>query len=191
VNAVLVANGADPAGNTVVGAGRSCADLHFTGLDHLAPGETVLLDVSPRGPHGYYGDATRTFVVGGDGGWARRAHVACEAAREAALAELGPGVPARDVAREAAAELRAHGFETDSDDRGFVHGLGHGVGVSLHEAPSLAGDATLRSGHVVTVEPGVYDPDVGGVRIEDLVVVTDDGHEVVGDLPLLLTPQSR
>jgi len=191
VDGVLASHGVDPAGNTVVGAGPTCVDLHFTGLDDVAPGETVLLDVSPRGPAGYYGDATRTFVVDGDGGWERRAHVAVERAREAALAELGPGVSAAAVQREAAAELRAHGFETGGTERGFVHGLGHGVGVSLHEPPSFGGDAALEPGHVLTVEPGVYEPGVGGVRLEDVAVVTGDGYDLLGDLPLSLTPERR
>ncbi|MFB6126659.1 MAG: M24 family metallopeptidase [Halolamina sp.] len=188
VNAVLAAEGVRDAGNTVVGAGESCADLHFTGTDDVRPGETVLLDVSPRDPHGYYGDLTRTFVVDGDGGWARRAHVACDDARDVALQELEAGVTAESVHQAAATELAAYGFPT-GDDAGFVHGVGHGVGVSLHEAPSLTADEPLRTGDVVTVEPGVYDPDRGGVRIEDLVAVTEDGYELLAEYPISTTPR--
>lgn len=191
VNAELAAHGARDAGNTVVGAGPSCADLHFTGLDELRPGETVLLDVSPRGPHGYYGDLTRTFVVAGEGGWERRAYVAVEAAHEAALDALAAGVPARTIHEAAAGELAAFGFAVDDDERGFVHGVGHGVGLSLHEGPSLRADDDLVAGNVVTVEPGVYDPEEGGVRIEDLVLVTDDGYELLGEYPRSMTPQQR
>lgn len=191
VNAELAANGVADAGNTVIGAGESCADLHFTGLDGIAPGETVLLDVSPRGPLGYYGDVTRTYVVDGDGGWERRAYVAVEAAREAALAEIEAGVPAKTVHEEAAAELAAYGFRVDSTEVGFTHGVGHGVGVSLHEDPSLRSGEPLRAGQVVTVEPGVYDPDRGGVRLEDLVLVTADGYELLHDYPRSITPRER
>ncbi|WP_280585717.1 M24 family metallopeptidase [Halorubrum sp. Boch-26] len=193
INAVLAARGVRDAGNTVIGAGPSAADLHFVGDEPIRPGETVLLDVSPRGPDGYYGDMTRTFVVDGDGGWERRAYVAVEAAREAALAEVEPGVPAKTVHGEAAAELAAYGFDPNAGEgeAGFTHGTGHGVGVSLHESPSLSGGGELRPGHVVTIEPGVYDPGVGGVRLEDLVVVTGDGHEILAEYPFGIVPEKR
>ncbi len=193
VNATLASYGVRDAGNTVIGAGPTAADLHYTGVDLVRPGETVLLDVSPRGPHGYYGDLTRTFVVDGDGGWERRAYVAVEAAREAALAEIEPGATAATVHREAAAELAAYGFDPNAGEgeAGFTHGTGHGVGVSLHEAPSLSADVELRPGHVVTVEPGVYDPATGGVRLEDLVVVTEDGYEILATYPFRMLPKRR
>ena len=192
VDAVLAGAGVDPVGNSVIGAGRTAADLHYTGDDTVRPGETVLLDLSPRGPAGYYADLTRTFVVDG-GGWDRRAYVACEAAREAALEELaaGAGVAAATVHEEAAAELAAHGFRIDSSEVGFTHGTGHGVGLSLHERPSLTGDATLAAGDVVTVEPGVYEPSEGGVRLEDLVVVRPEGYELLQPYPFGSTPRRR
>ncbi|WP_435064550.1 M24 family metallopeptidase [Halobaculum sp. EA56] len=191
VNATLAAHGVRDAGNTVVGAGATAADLHYTGTDVIRPGETVLIDVSPRGPDGYYGDVTRTFAVDPDGGWERRAYLAVEAAREAALEEVAAGVTASTVHEEAAAELAAHGFRVDSAETGFTHGVGHGVGVSLHEGPSLTADEELAAGNVVTVEPGVYDPEEGGVRLEDLVVVTDDGFDFLGEYPFSLVPRSR
>ncbi|OTF06800.1 Xaa-Pro peptidase family protein [Halorubrum sp. SD612] len=193
VNRALAARGVRDAGNTVIGAGPSAADLHHVGDDPIRPGETVLLDVSPRGPDGYYGDATRTFVVDGDGGWERRAYVAVEAAREAALDEVEPGVPAKTVHGEAAAELAAYGFDPNASEgeTGFTHGTGHGVGVSLHEGPSLTGAGELRPGHVVTVEPGVYDPEVGGVRLEDLILVTEDGYEILAEYPFGIAPTER
>jgi len=193
VNATLAARGVRDAGNTVIGAGPSAADLHYVGDEPIRPGETVLLDISPRGPDGYHGDMTRTFVVDGDGGWERRAYVAVESAREAALAEVEPGAPAKTVHGEAAAELAAYGFDPNAGEgeTGFTHGTGHGVGVSLHESPSLSGAGELRPGHVVTVEPGVYDPDVGGVRLEDLVVVTDDGYEILAEYPFGIAPEAR
>ena len=193
VNATLADRGVRDAGDTAIGAGPSAADLHYVGDDPIRPGETVLIDISPRGPDGYHGDLTRTFVVDGDGGWERRAYLAVESAREAALAEIEPGVPTKTVHGEAAAELAAYGFDPNAGEgeAGFTHGAGHGVGVSLHESPSLSGAGELRPGHVVTVEPGVYDPDVGGVRLGDLVVVTEDGYEVLAEYPFGIVPNER
>lgn len=188
VDAEMARHGIRSAGNTVIGAGPTAADLHYTGIDHIAPGETVLLDISPRGPHGYYGDLTRTFAVDSDGGWERRAFVAVEEAHEAAIDAVAPGVTAATVHEAAATELTAHGFQVDSSDAGFTHGVGHGVGVSLHEGPSLGADTPLDPGNVVTIEPGVYDPNIGGVRIEDLVAVTENGAERLASYPVRFTP---
>jgi Xaa-Pro aminopeptidase len=192
VNAVLSAHGVRDAGNTVVGAGETCADLHYTGTDAIRSGETVLLDISPRGPHGYYGDLTRTFVVGEVGEWERTAYDAVSAAQDAALdvLESGAGTRAGRVHEAATDALADRGFASGAVDVGMYHGVGHGVGVSLHESPSLTGDAPLEPGNVVTVEPGVYDPSVGGVRIEDLVIVTEAGYENLTDYPRSVVPRS-
>ncbi|ADJ16083.1 M24 family metallopeptidase [Halalkalicoccus jeotgali] len=191
-DAAMAREGVAPAGNTVIGAGESCADLHFTGDVPIEAGETVLLDLSPRGPAGYYGDLSRTFVVDPEGGWERRAYVAVERAREAALDALseGAGTLATAVHEETAAEIAAYGFRPDGSP-GFTHGTGHGVGMSLHEAPSLRTDTELAAGTVLTVEPGVYDPREGGVRIEDLVVVREEGIEIPVEYPRSLVPQVR
>ena len=192
VNATLAGAGVSDADNTVIGAGRAAA-ARRAGDGPIRAGETVVVDVAPRGPDGYHGGLTRTFVVDGDGGWARRAYVAVEAAREAALAEAEPGAPAATVHGEAAAELAAYGFDPDaaSGEAGFAHGAGHGVGVSRREPPSLPGDDALRAGHVLAVRPGVYDPAAGGVRVADVVVVREDGYEVLAEYPFGTAPIAR
>jgi len=192
VDATLTAAGVEAAGNSVVAAGPACADLHFRGDVPARPGETVLLDLSPRGPHGYHADLTRTFVVESEGGWERRASVAVEHAQDAAFETIEVDVAARSVHEETAAEIAAFGFQTGYDaETGFYHGTGHGVGLSLHEPPGLTAATDLEAGHVVTVEPGVYDPDVGGVRLEDLVVVTEDGFENLTEYPRSIVPRER
>jgi Xaa-Pro aminopeptidase len=192
VNATMVREGVSDAGNTVIGAGKCCADLHFMGNVPIERGKTVLLDLSPRGPEGYYGDLSRTFVVDSDGGWERRAYIATERAQDAAFDTLskGAGTIASTVHEETAAEIGAYGFRPDGVP-GFTHSAGHGVGMSLHEAPSLRADRELEAGMVLTVEPGVYDPREGGVRIEDLVVVREEGFENLTQYPRSLDPQIR
>ncbi|RDI71509.1 M24 family metallopeptidase [Halopelagius longus] len=192
-NAELAARGVTDTGNTVVGAGPTCADLHYTGTAAIQPGETVLLDISPRGPHGYYGDLSRTYVVASDGGWERRAYVAVESALDVALSTVEPGVPAGTVHAEVAAELAAYGFDPEAaeGEAGFTHGAGHGVGLSLHEGPSLRAETELRPGHVITLEPGVYDPERGGVRLEELVVVTEEGCEILHEHPRSFAPRGE
>ncbi|MEM4780310.1 MAG: Xaa-Pro peptidase family protein [Halalkalicoccus sp.] len=191
-DAAMAREGVTDAGNTVIGAGGTCADLHFTGDVAIERGETVLLDLSPRGPEGYYGDLSRTFVVDSEGGWERRAYVAVERAQDAALEALseGAGTVASAVHEETAAEISAYGFRPDGTP-GFLHSVGHGVGMSLHEGPSLRADSELEAGMVLTVEPGVYDPEEGGVRIEDCVVVREDGFENLTDYPRSLVPRVR
>ncbi|MEE6211069.1 M24 family metallopeptidase [Salarchaeum sp. III] len=190
VDAALVRAGAEPAANTVVAAGGACTDRHFRGDVPVRPGETVVVDVSPRGPHGYHGALTRTFVVDSDGGWERRAFLAVESAQQAGLDELAGGADASLVHEETAAEIGAYGFAAGYGDTGFTHGTGYGVGVSRREAPAVPSDTRLDPGTVLAVEPGVYDPAEGGVRLGDLVVVTEEGFEYLGEYPRSFTPRA-
>jgi Xaa-Pro aminopeptidase len=115
--------------------------------------------------------------------WLRTAHAVVLEAQRAAIECVGPGVRARDVDAAARDVLRKAGW-----DRLFGHGVGHGLGLEIHEAPRLGPRSTdvLRQGMVVTIEPGVYFPGRGGVRIEDDVLVTETGAEVLSSLPRAL-----
>ncbi|WP_423746505.1 Xaa-Pro peptidase family protein [Haladaptatus sp. SPP-AMP-3] len=191
INAVFAKAGGNDFGNTVVGAGVSCADLHFNGDDDIVPGETVLIDLGPRGPSGYFGDITRTFVPGKVHSWEQNVYEVVSEALEAGLKQLNdvPGISGGDVHETIASVIEANGFETGDVDVGLYHGTGHGVGTSLHEPPFFSERTELESGQVITVEPGIYDPYRGGVRLEDLVLITDDGIENFVTLPYSIEPQ--
>jgi Xaa-Pro aminopeptidase len=165
---------------TIVAPGLQAADPHEAGSGPIHADEPVVMDIFPQHlGHGYWGDLTRTVVRGHADPYLRRMYQAVKAAQAAALAKIKPGVQCATVHRAAAAELARRGFETgivDGHPAGFIHSTGHGLGLMIHEGPAVSENkARLRSGHVITVEPGLYYRDVGGVRIEDTVVVTKHG----------------
>ncbi|WP_084157125.1 M24 family metallopeptidase [Haladaptatus cibarius] len=191
INAVVAKAGGNDFGNTVVGAGVSCADLHYNGNDDIVPGETVLIDLGPRGPSGYFGDITRTFVPGTVHSWEENVYEVVSEALEAGLQQLNdaPGIYGEDVHETIVSVIETNGFETGDVDVGLYHGTGHGVGTSLHEPPFFSERTELKPGQVITVEPGIYDPDRGGIRLEDLVLITDDGIENFVTLPYSIDPR--
>jgi Xaa-Pro aminopeptidase len=172
---VLHEEGADAlAFPTIVASGPNAAlPHHHPGSRRIEPGETLVVDMGAR-LDGYCSDCTRTFATGPLPGPVERAYEQCREAQAEALAAVRAGAAARDVDAIARRRIADAGHEV-------LHGLGHGVGLQVHELPRLAdtSDAVLAAGNVVTVEPGVYVPGLGGVRIEDLVVVTDGEPEVL------------
>lgn len=169
----------------IVACGEDSADPHAVGEGPLEAGKPIVIDIFPQHRrHGYWGDITRTVVRGRASRELRRMYQAVRAAQVAALAAVRPGVTGAAVHAAAARELERCGFRTGSEGGrgfGFIHGTGHGVGLAIHEGPTLApsGEARLRAGHVVTVEPGLYYPGTGGIRIEDTVVVTPQGWRIL------------
>jgi Xaa-Pro aminopeptidase len=175
---------------TIVAGGAQAADPHNRGSGPLRADEAIIVDIFPRSKATKYnGDMTRTFCVGEPGERLREWYDLTERAFEAALDAIEPGATGADVHAAACEVYEAAGeptFRTDPDtETGFIHSTGHGIGLDVHELPRLAsGGGELEPGHVITVEPGLYDPAVGGVRIEDLVVVTEDGYENLTDYPI-------
>jgi Xaa-Pro aminopeptidase len=142
----------------------------------IAPDVFVTLDIGAR-LDGYCSDCTRTVAVGEPGDHAREVYGLVLEAQLAGLAAVAPGVSGRDADGVSRAVIDAGGY-----GERFGHGLGHGVGIDIHEAPRLsrtASEEPLIAGNVVTVEPGIYLPGELGVRIEDLVVVRDGGAEIL------------
>ncbi|WP_280450313.1 M24 family metallopeptidase [Nocardia cyriacigeorgica] len=161
---------------TIVAAGANSAVPHHRPTDAvLATGDFVKLDFGAV-VGGYHSDMTRTLVLGRPADWQREVYELVREAQRAGREALRPGVPVADVDGAARAVIDAAGHGAL-----FVHGLGHGVGLRIHEAPGIAkaGTGTLLSGVAVTVEPGVYFPGRGGVRIEDTLVVREGGPELL------------
>ncbi|EMA69131.1 peptidase M24 [Halorubrum aidingense JCM 13560] len=175
---------------TIVAGGTQAADPHNRGSGPLRADEAIIVDIFPRSKATKYnGDMTRTFCVGEPSDRLREWYDLTERAFEAALDAIEPGATGADVHAAACEVYEDAGeptFRTDPDtETGFIHSTGHGIGLDVHELPRLAsGGGELEPGHVVTVEPGLYDPAVGGVRIEDLVVVTEDGYENLTEYPI-------
>ena len=153
-------------------------------------GDVVVIDIGGPLPSGYYSDCTRTYAVGAEPpGRVREAYAALQAAQERAVAAVRPGVTAESVDAVARARLTAAGL----GDR-FVHRTGHGIGLDVHEEPYIVGGNTLplAPGMAFSVEPGVYLDGEWGARIEDIVVVTDDGCERLNTRPrdlVVLSPE--
>jgi Xaa-Pro aminopeptidase len=173
----MLDHGADaPAFESVVAAGANSAIPHHDPTDAvLRTGDLVKLDFGAL-VDGYHSDMTRTLVLGTPADWQRDLYDLVAAAQAAGRAALRVGTSTRDVDKSArdVIERAGHGEE-------FLHSLGHGVGLEIHEAPTLAktGDGKLAVGMAVTVEPGVYLSGRGGVRIEDTLVVRDDDPELL------------
>lgn len=167
----MVERGADrPAFDTIVAAGPNGALPHHVPSDRpLAAGDLVTIDFGAR-YRGYHADMTRTVAVGAPADWQREVHALVAAAQRAGVAAVRAGAAIADVDAAARDVIAAAGHGEH-----FQHGLGHGVGLEIHEAPIVGRGrrGTLRCDTSVTVEPGVYLPDRGGVRIEDVVVAGD------------------
>ena len=157
---------------TIIASGPNSAKAHHRpSTRRVQPGDFVIIDFGAI-VDGYRSDMTRTVVVGAPTAQQQRLYDAVAGAQAAGVAAVIDGIDAKEVDRA----CRDYITELGWGDR-FVHGTGHGVGLDIHEAPwvNTRTTATLHTGHVVTVEPGVYLPDFGGVRVEDTVFVTPSG----------------
>jgi Xaa-Pro aminopeptidase len=175
--------GAEPSFPTIVAAGPNGALPHAEpGERPIGRGELVVFDMGAK-LDGYCSDGTRTFATGEPGEEARAVYETVLEAQEAALAAVKAGVRAEDVDGVARDLIAAAGH-----GERFGHGLGHGVGLEVHEEPRVSqhSEDVLAASEVVTIEPGIYLPGNLGVRIEDLIVVTPDAHRNLSSLPKAL-----
>lgn len=186
VNKAVAELGAANVTGLIVAGGDQAVDCHCHGSGPIRAGELIVADIYPRNlDSGYFGDMTRTFAKG-DVLPERAALVKTVlAAQKAALKVIRAGVPTHAPYDAATAVFEKAGYKTGKDAAGapvgFFHGLGHGLGLEVHETPRMGpkSPGTLEEGMVVTVEPGLYYPGVGGCRIEDVVVVTKTGFRML------------
>ncbi|RMG90990.1 MAG: aminopeptidase P family protein [Zetaproteobacteria bacterium] len=181
IEGFLISHGALPM-HTIVACGKESSDPHNTGHGFLRAGQPIIIDIFPRlQDSGYWGDMTRTFVKGRPNKKLSAMHEAVREAQKIGLDMVQAGINARTIHERILAFFTEKGFVTGmrrGRQVGFFHGTGHGVGLEIHEEPRISRcDAVLKAGNVVTVEPGLYYPGIGGVRLEDLVVVRESGCE--------------
>jgi len=184
-------------GEMIIAGSPECALPHFRGAGPIRSGAPVIIDIFPMGMSSHYhGDLTRTVVAGQASDQVRRMHEACVEALDVAEGLLRAGANGRDVHHAVCRRLVERGFGTvtkgfEGDVNGprMIHSTGHGVGLEVHEGPQLRDlDYPLLAGDVVTVEPGLYESGLGGVRVEDTGMVTADGFRNFTTLPRSLDP---
>jgi Xaa-Pro aminopeptidase len=184
-------------GDMIVSHGPQTAVGHDIGSGQIRPDEPIVFDLFPKDRRtGCYADMTRTYVVGEPSDEVKEWYRLVKEAVERSTAEVKPGANGRAIFELVCDFFGAAGYKTQLNKKpgevledGFFHGLGHGVGLEVHELPALARIGhDLVPGDVVTIEPGLYRAGYGGLRLEDLVLVTEDGHEVITDYPYDLTP---
>ena len=177
--AILQASGL--AANTIVAGGRQACDPHERGHGPLRANELIIIDIFPRSQKtGYFGDITRTVVRGHASEAARKLYHTVFQGQKIAFKKIRAGVPTASVHKAVQRFFEQQGYKTGRRNgrmEGFFHGTGHGLGLEIHEAPRVSANSAgrLQAGHVVTVEPGLYYPEIGGVRLEDVALVTNRG----------------
>jgi len=191
-------HGAGAVDEFIVSHGAQTAVGHDMGSGQIQPGDVVLFDFFPRDRESAcFADMTRTFVVAGEPDEEIRSfHGLCKEALDRCVEAIGPGLTGKELHRLVCDFFHEHGQPTQLHkepgtplDSGFYHATGHGVGLEVHEKPGIgrSGEAFV-AGDVLAIEPGLYRAGYGGVRLEDLILVTDDGAEVLTDFPYELAP---
>jgi len=176
--------------------GAQSADPHQIGTGPLHAGEPIVMDIFPQHKQTrYWADMTRTVSKGEPAAEIRKIYDVVKRAQDAGIKALRPGVTGREVHELVEDIIWRAGYDTlrpghkkdpsDPTPRGFIHSTGHGVGLEIHEAPAISRSGTkpLVAGDVVTIEPGVYDPVIGGVRLEDMLVITEAGARNLTNAP--------
>ncbi len=185
IDSAILRAGGLPA-NTIVAGGDQACDPHERGSGPLKANSLIILDIFPRAAAtGYFGDLTRTVVRGRASEEQRRLWETVNAGQALALKKMKPGVDGLELHNEVKKFFADQGYPTEVRDGrqvGFFHGTGHGLGLEIHEYPRFQ-KTVFRVGQVLTVEPGLYYPGLGGVRTEDVVAITKRGIRMLSRFP--------
>ena len=190
IDVELMKNGC-AAKHTIVSCGEQSCEPHNIGSGPLRANESIVFDVFPKDERtGYYADISRTIVKGKASGQLKKMYNAVMSAQNLVFKQVGNGARGNVIHGSVMKHLKSLGFKTGKSKgkmMGFFHGTGHGVGLDVHESPRISrAKNILKTGNVVTVEPGLYYPGIGGVRLEDIILVTDNGCENLTEFPKAL-----
>ena len=179
INVELIKKGLT-AKHTIVSCAEQSCEPHNVGNGPLKANESIIFDVFPKDEQtGYYADISRTIVKGKASRTLKKMYNAVASAQELVFKSARNGVRSDAIHSKVMKHLTYLGFKTGKSKgkmQGFFHGTGHGVGLDVHEPPRISkAKCMLKTGNIVTVEPGLYYPGVGGVRLEDMILITDDG----------------
>jgi len=172
----------------IIACGEYSIDPHESGRGIIKPHEAIIVDIFPKSKRTFYfGDATRTFCRGKAPEKLKKLYLTVKKGQEMAIASIKSGINGKKIHEKVINFFESQGYKTGEMGgrlQGFIHGTGHGIGLELHETPSInRSDCKLKEGHVTSVEPGLYYKNIGGVRIEDLVYVTKNGCEILSGYP--------
>ena len=168
----------------IISSGEQTAIPHHSGSGPIRPHQPIVCDIFPRHRQsGYFSDMTRTYVKGKPSLEIQKMYSTVLKSQIAAIKKIRAGLSAKEIYNTAADVILKNGYHVG--DSGFVHGLGHGVGLDIHEKPSLKvnSEDILEAGNIITIEPGLYYPNIGGVRIEDMFLVTKTGCKNLTNYP--------
>jgi len=188
MDAEVIKRGGLPA-NTIVAGGNQACDPHERGHGPLRAHETIILDIFPRDQTtGYHGDLTRTVVRGRASDSAKEIYATVAEGKKWAMAQMKEGADGKKIHQALVKRFKKKGWPTEQRDGrwvGFFHGTGHSLGLEIHEPPRFSA-GKFKAGHIQTVEPGLYFPGLGAVRLEDLVVITKTGIRNLTKVPQVL-----
>lgn len=174
MDAEVARRGGIPTGTIVAGGNQAC-DPHERGSGPLRAHEAIILDIFPRDQRtGYFGDLTRTVVKGKASEALKKLYATVGEGKHWAMARMRAGADGKKLHKDLVERFKLRGYPTEQRDGrwvGFFHGTGHSLGLEIHEPPRFSA-GKFKAGHIMTVEPGLYYPGLGGIRLEDLVVVT-------------------
>lgn len=185
IEIILATNNCESSEGLIVAGGLASAEPHETGSGVLQAGQSVVIDIFPQSKDtGYFADMTRTVCIGTPSKELQKMYDTVLKAQTLAIAMVAPGVRGADIHQTVWEFFQQAGYKTHGKGslftyaEGFVHSLGHGVGKVIHDTPRLSAKSedVLQVGDVITIEPGLYYHQIGGVRLEDLLVVTEVGY---------------